>query len=189
MRIDRWNDDQSASTRYISCDRFVVKPWSVRLSVEEGNDFNSLNRVGGRLFVDTTSRFSLQSNWNYFRKSLGSGGHDDALMGDTNLVYRFAQNEYAQFRAGLGFRVWADDSDTRWGVNVMYGADFFPVKSFVISALIDGGNLGSAGVFHARATAGAVFRGWELFGGYDYLPHWLGQLAGADARSSPLVLS
>src|SRR5262249_44118105 len=40
-------------------DRDYLKPWAVRLTVEEGNDFAGLNRLGGRLTLDTTWRVGL----------------------------------------------------------------------------------------------------------------------------------
>jgi hypothetical protein len=91
------------------------------------------------------------------------------LLGDVNLVYRFAQHEQAQFHFGLGGRLLTDDSDTDLGVNVTYGADIYPVKPLVLSTSIDFGTLGSARLFHGRATVGIICSGWEVYTGYDYL--------------------
>jgi hypothetical protein len=143
--------------------------WSVRLAVEDGNDFNGINRLGVRATVDTASRFGLQSNWNYLYENLGGGRHDDTVIGDTSLTYRFAQHEQIQMFAGVGFRVLTDPCVTNWGVNFLYGFDYFPAKPLVCSGQIDGGSLGSAGVFHARATLGVVKEHFELFGGYDFM--------------------
>jgi hypothetical protein len=142
--------------------------WSVRMTVENGNDFNGMNRLGVRATVDTTSRFGIQSNWNYLYESLGGGRHDDTLLGDTNLTFRFAQHEQIQMFTGLGFRVMADRCGTSWGVNFLYGLDYFPARPVVVSAQFDAGNLGSAGVVHGRATLGVVKQHFELFGGYDF---------------------
>lgn len=38
----------------------------------------------------------------------------------------------------------------------------------MFSAVIDWGTLGHAPLFHARATAGVTYHGWEVFTGYDY---------------------
>jgi hypothetical protein len=146
-----------------------LKPWAVRLCVEDGNDFRGLNRLNGQFVVDTSSRFGLRTGWNYLREDLGSGWHDDAVLGDANLTYRFAQNEWAQFYAGLGFRTMTDPVQTRFGFNFTYGADFFPARPVVVSTSLDLGSLGSAAVVHVRGTVGAVWKGCELFGGYDFL--------------------
>jgi hypothetical protein len=143
--------------------------WSVRLALEDGNDFRGLNRLGGSLVLDTTSRFGLRADWNYYRERLACGCVDETTLGDLNLTYRFAQHEMALFYAGVGFRALADSSTSRFGFNFLYGADFFPVWPFVVSTSFDLGDLGSAFVVHGRGTAGVVWRNWELFGGYDFL--------------------
>jgi hypothetical protein len=145
------------------------KWWALRASAEEGNDFRSLNRVGLNLFVETATRFGLSSNWSFYDERLPCGCHDQTLLGDTNLLYTFAECESAQYYAGLGCRVLTDDRDTRAGVNFVYGGDLFLVKPVVLSASCDLGNLDAAFVFHARATVGATWRRLEAFGGYDFL--------------------
>jgi hypothetical protein len=146
-----------------------AESWSGRLSLENGNDFSGLNRLNGTLFLDTTLRLGLRTSWHYFNEALDGGRHDDLVLGDTNLTFRFAQHEQAQVYAGLGFRTLAGPGQTHWGWNFTYGADFYPVKPLVISTLLDVGSVGAAGVFHVRATAGLVYERWEVFGGYDFL--------------------
>jgi hypothetical protein len=70
---------------------------------------------------------------------------------------------------GLGFRVLTDPRTTDWGINFLYGLDFFPRKPFICSALFDAGNIGSAGVVHGRTTIGVNREHLELFGGYDFM--------------------
>src|SRR5205085_303563 len=53
----------STATEYD--DSSPIRRWSLRLALEDGNDFRGLNRLGVRAAFDTTSRFGLQSNWNY----------------------------------------------------------------------------------------------------------------------------
>jgi hypothetical protein len=91
------------------------------------------------------------------------------VIGDVNLTLRFAQNEVASMYAGLGFRTLADRDRSDFGINFTYGGDWFPARPLVVSGAVDAGTLGGAGVFRGRATAGAVFNGWEVFAGYDYL--------------------
>jgi hypothetical protein len=145
------------------------RTWAIRLSLEDGNDFRGLNRLGTQAVLDTTSRFGVRTNWNYLNESLGGGRSDETVLGDVNLTFRFAQNEIVRFYAGLGFRLMTDRQDTHFGFNFTYGIDVFPVKPLVLSSSFDVGSLGSAAVFNVRATAGVVHRGWEVFGGYDFL--------------------
>jgi hypothetical protein len=146
-----------------------IRWWSIRVSGEDGNDFRGMNRAGLRATVDTASRFGIQSNWNFLTETLPCGCHDNTVLGDTSLTYRFAQHEQLHMYTGLGFRVLTDRSVTDWGVNFLYGLDFFPAKPVVISALFDAGNVGSAGVVHARGTLGVVKNHFEFFGGYDFI--------------------
>lgn len=142
---------------------------SFRASVEEGNDFSGMNRIGLRVTFETTSRFGIQSNWNFLNESLGGGRHDWTTIGDSYLTFRFAQNEQTQFYGGLGGRILTDPCSTRFGFGAIYGFDYFPVKPLVWSASIDAGWLGSAGVVHGRTSIGATIEHFELFAGYDFL--------------------
>lgn len=146
-----------------------TRNWSLRLALEESSDFQGLDRLTGHLLLETTSRFGFQSSWTQLRECLCNGRSDELVLGDVNLVVRFAQHERAQFRAGIGLRTLIDDSATHWGFNFTYGADFYPVKPLIVSGQIDAGTLGSAGVFHGRATAGFNWSHFEVYGGYDFL--------------------
>jgi hypothetical protein len=145
-----------------------LRTWIGRLTLQESNDFRGLNRVNGQVLLDSSSRFGLQTGWTYLTEGLTGGRHDDMVLGDFDVTFRFAQNEYVQMRTGLGARVLAD-SRSRWGFNFTYGGDFFPAKPLVLSGVVDLGTLGSAGLVHARGTAGVIFRGWEFFTGYDFM--------------------
>jgi hypothetical protein len=143
--------------------------WSAHLSAEYGTDFDRIQRVGGRLMLDTTSRFGLLTQWNWYHESLDQGHSDDTTIGDINLTYRFAQSERIQMHAGVGGRIMTDSHLTRGGFNFHYGADLFPAEPVVVSTSLDLGNLGDAFVVHGRATVGVTRKHWELFGGYDFL--------------------
>jgi len=146
-----------------------VKCWLARLAVEESNDFNSLNRLSGHFLLDTCLRVGLQTSWGYLTENLHGNNRDHMVLGDVNVVFRFAQNEYVQMRSGLGVRLSTDSHESHAGFNFSYGADAYPVKPLVFSALIDAGTLGSAGVFHGRVTGGILWRHCEFYAGYDYL--------------------
>jgi hypothetical protein len=145
------------------------KSWAVRLTLENGNDFDGMNRAGGQLKLEHESRWGIFTNWDYFTESLGNGRYDQTVIGDTNVTFRFAQNEMASMYAGLGFRMLSDRQQTNYGVNFTYGGDWFPVRPWIVSFQFDAGTLGSAGVFHGRASIGAIWHGVEIFTGYDYL--------------------
>jgi hypothetical protein len=146
-----------------------MRYWSFRIGVEDGNDFQGMNRVGIRATVDTETRFGIQSNWNYLYESLGGGLHDQTLLGDSALTARFAQNDWIYFYAGLGARILTDPHTTDGGFNFVYGFDSFPKKPWVLSGLFDTGNVGSAWIWHGRATIGAAYKHFEVFTGYDFM--------------------
>jgi hypothetical protein len=164
------NPDFHAPHPYTGYSRHFGKPdWTTRVSLDASNDFDGLTRVNGRLLLHLRGRFGLDTGWTYLHERLPGDRSDNLVLGDANLVLRFAQNEQWQFRTGLGARVLADQGNARFGFNFTYGADFFPAKPFVFSGDIDLGTLGSAGVVHGRLTGGITRNGWELFAGYDYL--------------------
>jgi hypothetical protein len=150
-------------------DDAFLKPWAVRLAVEDGNDFRGLNRLGAQLTVDTESRFGVQSDWSFVQERLNGGGRDHTTLGATELTYRFAQCEAAEMHAGVGFRLRTDDVNTRWGFNFLYGGDWYPAKPVVASSQFEVGQLGANWVYHLRGTLGVAYRHVELFGGYDFL--------------------
>ncbi len=144
------------------------KPWSGRFLAESGTDFDGLQKHGGKLRLDTSSRWGLDTEWNFRRESLSSG-HDTLWNGDANVIYRFAQSQRAAFYTGLGVNWLSDRLGGNAGFNFTYGADFFPADPWVLSGSIDWGTLGHATQFHGRATVGVMLNRLEVFTGYDYL--------------------
>lgn len=159
-----------------------TRPFAVRLGIDYLDTFDRLDSISGRLLVETTSRFGLDASWNHFEETLRDGGRDQLELGDFNLVYRFAQSDWAEFRAGLGMNWLGDASDANVGFNFTYGADFYPRKPWVLSSTIDCGTLGETQLFRFRTTAGVVFHGVESYAGYEYTDigrtHWNGLVAG-----------
>ena len=144
-----------------------VKEWSARLSTNYGTDFRGLEKIGGRLRLDTTSRWGIDTEWDYRRERLASGD-DQLATGDVNVVYRFAQSERAQFYTGLGVNWLSDQIGMEAGFNFTYGFDLFPIQPWVLSGSIDWGQLGKSSLFHGRGTVGVLLDRFELFTGYDY---------------------
>jgi hypothetical protein len=143
--------------------------YAFRVSIEDGDDFSSVNRLNGRLSFDTSTRFGVETNWNYFTERRGCGCFDESILGDTNLTFRCIEQKHVEMHFDAGFRMYADPYLTRFGPNVGLSADVFPVDPLICSTNFDWGMLGEANVWHARATAGAILHGWEFFGGYDFL--------------------
>lgn len=154
----------------------MIVPWlplepssySLQARTEYGDDFDSVSRIGSRILLDTTTRFGVDSEVNYWRESIGSGRYDDLWTGDANLVFRFAQSTRLQMRTGLGMNWIADDLGSDIGFNFTYQGDFFPRKPWVISAELDLGRIGEATLCHGRITTGVQWRRAEVFIGYDY---------------------
>ncbi len=145
-----------------------TRTWSCRVRAEYADDFSGRSRIGGHLLLSTTSRFGVDAAFDSFQEDLRANRHDALWIGDCNLVFRFAQSEYAQFRAGLGLNWLSDEIDTDLGFNFTYGMDLFPCRPWVVSATLDWGTLGDTGLFHFRTTGGVVVYGLEAYTGYDY---------------------
>ncbi|MGE0760045.1 MAG: hypothetical protein AB7F89_18325 [Pirellulaceae bacterium] len=144
-------------------------PWSTRIRTEYADNFDDLSLIGGRLLYElSTPRFGADVAMNYRREALAAGAHDSVWTGDTNLVYRFAQSENWQFRAGVGANWLADSRNTEWGYNLTYQFDWFPSQPWVISAELDWGEVGHAHLLHLRSTIGCQIRGVEVYTGYDH---------------------
>jgi hypothetical protein len=121
------------------------------------------------LILETTSRFGIDSSFLYLTERFPDADDDHLSLGDCNLIYRFAQSSRAQMRTGIGANWLNDSTRTDLGFNFTYGGDFFPCKPWVISAVVDWGTLGHAGLFRFRTTAGVIFDRFEGYVGYEYL--------------------
>jgi len=148
-------------------DADYLKPWGLRLSVEDGNDFNGLNRLGAAVVFDTTSRFGLSSRWDWLTEQR-DGRSDETLLGDAHLTFRLAQATWAQFYLGAGARWLIDSHRKAAGFSAIYGADFFPIDPVIISTSVDLGNLDSAFAIRGRLAVGVRLGRWEAFAGYDH---------------------
>lgn len=154
----------------------MIDPWiptepftyTLQARTEYADDFDGLSRIGTHFLFDTTTRFGIDSEVNYWRESLGGGLHDDLWTGDVNVVFRFAQTEWMQMRTGIGVNWLADDGGSDFGINFTYHGDFFPVDPWIISAEFDLGGLGDETLFHGRFTTGLHWHRAEVFVGYDY---------------------
>lgn len=149
-------------------DREPLRRFAGRFSVENGNDFDGLNRTNVSVLLETTSRFGIQSRFNYLTEDLDGGGTDEIFVGSTELIYRFAQCSKFQAYAGLGVRYLDDQSHTHAGFNFTYGVDVFPCDPVIACFILDLGTAGNAGVVHFRGTIGVIWQHVEVFAGYDF---------------------
>jgi hypothetical protein len=143
--------------------------WSARVDAEYANNFDRIDSLGGHFLLETSYRFGLEASGSQLDQRLSGGGRDRLALGDANLVFRFAQADWAEFRTGLGANWLADRQATNAGFNFTYAADFFPRKPWVISSAIDAGMLGYSGLFRFRLTGGVLFHGVEAYTGFENL--------------------
>ena len=157
-------------------------PFAIRFDADYVAAFDNLDRINGHVLISTASRIEIDARFQHLAEHLGDGTQDQLWTGDCNVTYRFAQNERMQFRAGLGINWMNDATETDVGFNFTYGADFFPARPWVFSAVLDAGTLGHAGLFRFRTTAGVIYRSVELYTGYEYTDigavHWNGLIGG-----------
>jgi hypothetical protein len=148
------------------CERYW---WSTRVTAEYA-DVGSIDRLGVQALAETSSRWGGDVSFNHWSQDFGppAAGDDSIWTGDVNLLFRFVQSERVQMRTGLGLNWLADDHGSDFGFNFTYGGDVFPAPPLVLSADLDWGWLGSAGLLHFRGTSGILFGPAEIFAGYDY---------------------
>ena len=160
----------------------LTRPLAVRLDAEYVATFDRLDSIAGHLLVETAPRFGLAASWTELREHLADGNCDTLSLGDCNVVYRFVQASWAEFRTGCGVDWMADGGGANFGFNFIYAADFFPAKPWVVSSELDCGALGRAAEFRVRTTAGVVLHGVETYVGYEYTDigrgHWNGLIGG-----------
>jgi hypothetical protein len=148
---------------------------AVRLSTEGSYIDADLQRYSASLLISTSERFELGTEWSLFSEHvlpgdphLPQGGVDHLVMGTVDASLLFAQSQYAQFRTGLGLRTLLDPvGGNEYGINLLYGMDFYPTRPLVISMRGDVGTVGDALIARARATLGVVIGHTEIYGGYD----------------------
>lgn len=139
-----------------------------RVWLDNGNDFNGLNRLGGQLFLDTSRGFGFRIDGNWFHERLSCGCQDNLFIGSALVTYRLIDHERFQFHLGLGCVLLSDPGQTKAGIDFSASFDAFPTRPLVLSGFADVGTLGSATYRRARGTVGYLIRKWEIFAGYDY---------------------
>jgi hypothetical protein len=159
-----------------------TSPFAVRLDADYVEAFDNLDLINGHILVSTVSRIDVDARIQHLGELTPSGPNDEIWIGDFNVMFRFGQASFAEFRTGLGINWLNDPTQTDLGFNFTYGVDVFPVKPFILSAVMDAGTLGHAGLFRFRSTAGVAYKRLEFYTGYEYTDigrtHWNGLIGG-----------
>jgi hypothetical protein len=158
------------------------RSFAVRLDADYVEAFDHLDLINGHILVSTASRFEFDARVQHLGESVAGDQEDELWIGDCNVMFRFAESSFAEFRAGLGFNWLNDPRETDLGFNFSYGIDVFPVQPLIFSTVLDAGTLGHAGLFRFRATAGVAYKRLEFYTGYEYTDigrtHWNGLIGG-----------
>jgi hypothetical protein len=148
--------------------------YAVRARSDYGTNFSGLDWVGGHVLAEFSTRFGAESDFRFYQQDILSSNsnqpqRDTAWLGDANVFFRFAQNDYVQMRSGVGINWLSDQQHTDVGFNFTYAGDFYLTKPWVISAEFDWGLLGDETLLHTRLTTGLTYRGLEAFVGHDFI--------------------
>ncbi len=142
---------------------------SLSLFTEDSYEFDDrINRLSWGAMLDTSSRIGLETTWTHFYEKLKTGS-DSFIIFDANAVLRFAQNEYAQFYVGAGYRGLIDKAGDSGGFNSTYFVNIYAGKPVSFTISIDLGTLGEAFFLHHRSKLGVVLSSLEIYLGYDLM--------------------
>ena len=140
----------------------------LRLSGEYAYDVDgAIHRPGGAMLLDTSLRVGLESAWSVYVEPLAPNAADDLTFGDINVCFRLAQDDWAEFRVGLGANLMLDGGRVDAGFNGAFALDVFPIDPVVRAVAFDAGILGKTFALRARGTLGVMLSRLELFAGYD----------------------
>ena len=141
---------------------------SAQLLFQYGSDFDRIDRYTGSLLWESTSRWGLDSQWNYYTEKTAIGTTDDLHVGDANLLWRILETDRLQARVGAGLNWLSDSRGNDFGVNFTLRSEAYPLAPFIISSEAEWGTLGNTSQFHGAVSLGAAWRRVEFFSGYDY---------------------
>jgi hypothetical protein len=146
-----------------------VESSHLRIRLDYADNFLSQQKISSYFIFESRNRLGVDASFDYLRESVAVGQHEQLWIGDVNVVWRFAQMENAQMRVGLGMNWQRTSAGAEQGINFTYGGDFYLSEPQVISADLDWGRLGSAGLFRIRTTYGRQIGRAKVYVGYEYL--------------------
>ena len=144
--------------------------FSFRFKLEYLYDLEGLHlpRIG--LYFDSSSRLGVETEWIAFLEPLPEPQKTDWLIiGNINIMVRFAQNQQIQFFSGLGTRIMHDRFGNNFGFNFTYGFNLFPKEPLAILMKINMGNLGKAFFLQGNGTIGAMTDRFEFYAGWEII--------------------
>ncbi len=97
--------------------------WSLMAAVEGVRGLDEVDRLSLRLRVDTVWRAGIETEWTWMGEELFPGVTDEKVMGELNLLFRFAQHEQVQMRFGAGARLLLDGGHADVGCNFSYAIE------------------------------------------------------------------
>ena len=147
----------------------AVESSHLRIRVDYADNFIAQQKISTHFIFELRNRLGVDASFDYLRESVAVGQHEQLWVGDVNMVWRFAQAENAQMRIGLGMNWQRTFVGTENGINFTYGGDFYLSEPQVISADLDWGRLGSAGLFRIRTTYGRQIARAKVYVGHEYL--------------------
>ncbi|MEM6996105.1 MAG: hypothetical protein AAF721_36700 [Myxococcota bacterium] len=145
--------------------------WSASANAETAYLGKTLWKAGFGLDVDYW-RFSVGSDLDW----VVEGRFKDALyLGSTNGRFTLIMRPRMRLRVGGGAQYMIDgrtpgqgNREYASGPNITTDVDLFPVQPFTVSGRLDYGTLYKAPSVLAQATVGVVFRGVQVYGGYEF---------------------
>ncbi|MGI9467004.1 MAG: hypothetical protein ACR2OA_07785 [Rubripirellula sp.] len=153
-------------TRYRKRNRKFMR---ARFLSEYGDNFDRQQKISNRVLFDTRSRVGVDASFDYLREQMGGGEHDQTWLGDLNAVFRFAQSEQAEFRAGVGVAWQADSLGSASGANFTYGGNVYLGKPHMFDFDLDMGRIGEAGLTRFKTGYSLYLNRLRARLGYEYL--------------------
>lgn len=143
-----------------------AKSWVLDASSEYKLYEDQVNGFGFNLNYRSRNRFAMQSEINFFENNLMNNTSESLIIGNTNVLFRFTQNQYLLMHTGLGLNMsFADEN--HFGANFTYSMDIYPIKPLFLSARIDLGLLGHDTFVRFKSSIGIIFKRAELYGGIE----------------------
>jgi|GEM_PF-3502197 len=122
--------------------------------------------IGLHFKARTSFRFEVHADYTFLEEKLSNGTTDSLNLGNVNVLYRFAQNNYLLMHSGVGLNILHDKED-KYGFNYNYSLEIYPIKPMYFSIGLDWGRLGSSNVVRFRAMMGVCYQAFELDVGFE----------------------
>jgi hypothetical protein len=122
--------------------------------------------MGLNFDIRNRSRIEFQGEVNYISDLSVNGKIDKMYLGNANILFRFAQNQYLLMRSGLGVNAFLSKEDS-YHLFYSYSVDVYPIKPLYCSARIDLGLIGRTSFFRLRTGIGLLHKRLEVNGGVE----------------------